>query len=138
MAFSFSGKRILITGTGRGIGRALAKEIVKAKGEVFALSKTKATLDSLAKESNKIHPILTDLNDWDATREKLKDLDAVDGVVNNAGNLPTSVYDVTDCPREVFEEAIRVNLMGAINVTQMAAKKMIHAGKGGSIVNVSR
>ena len=138
MAFSFSGKKILITGTGRGVGRALAKEIIKAKGEVFALSKTRETLDSLAKESDRIHPILADLNDWDDTREKLKDLDSMDGVVNNAGNIPDSVYDVTECPKEVFEDAISVNLMGAINVTQMAAKKMINAGNGGSIVNVTR
>ena len=138
MAFSFSGKKILITGTGTGVGRALAKEIVKAKGDVFALSKTKETLESLAKESDRIHPILADLNDWDDTREKLKDLDSMDGVVNNAGKIPDSVYDVTECPKEVFEDAIRVNLMGAINVTQMAAKKMIDAGKGGSIVNVTR
>ena len=141
MAFSFSVKKILITGAGRGIGRALAKEIVKAKGEVFALSKTKETLDSLAKESDQIHPILADLSNWDETREKLKTLESMDGVddvVNNAACIPDSIYDITECPNEIFEEAIRVNLMGAINVTQVTAKKMIEAGKGGSIVNVSR
>ena len=132
MAFSFSGKKILITGAGRGIGRALAKEKVKAKGEVFAQGKTKETLDSLAKESDQIHPMLADLRNWDDTREKLKTLESMDK--NNAVRIPDSFNDINECSKEVFEEAIRVNLMGAINVTQVTAK-MIEAGKGGSIVN---
>ena len=138
MAFSFSGKKILVTGAGRGIGRLLTQEIIKAGGEVYALSRTKETLDSLAKEADRIHPIVADLTDWDDSREKLKALPPMDGVVNNAGKNPDTFYDITDIPKEVFENDLRLNLMGAINVTQVTAKKMIEAGKGGSIVNVSR
>ena len=52
MNFFFIGKNFLVTGAGRGIGRALAKEIAKAGGVVYALSRTKETLDSLANSSD--------------------------------------------------------------------------------------
>ena len=61
MPFDVSGKRILVTGAGRGIGRALVKAIVDAGGEVYALIKSKDLLDSLAKESDKIHVFQVDL-----------------------------------------------------------------------------
>ena len=127
-----------MSGAGRGIGRALVKEIVKAKGEVFALSRTKETLDSLAKESELIHPIITDVGNWKHTREVLEKLEPMHGVVNNAGEVVLAVESALDCPKEVMDRAININLFGAINVIQMAGKKMVAAGKGGSIVNVSR
>ena len=127
-----------MTGAGRGIGRALAKEIVKSKGEVFALSRTKAALDSLTKESDRIHPIVADVGDWKQTRDVLEKLEPMDGVVNNAGELVLAVEPALNCPKEVLDKAININLLGAINVIQMAGKKMVAAGNGGSIVNVSR
>ena len=127
-----------MSGAGRGIGRALVKEIVKAKGEVFALSRTKETLDSLAKESELIHPIIADVGNWKHTREVLEKLEPMHGVVNNAGEVVLAVESALDCPKEVMDRAININLFGAINVIQMAGKKMVAAGKGGSIVNVSR
>ena len=127
-----------MAGAGRGIGRALAKEIAKAKGEVFALSRTKETLDSLVNESDRIHPIVADVGDWNGTRDVLDKLDTVDGVVNNAGELVLAVEPALDCPKTVLDRAININLLGAINVIQMTGKKMVTAGKGGSIVNISR
>ena len=87
----FTGKNFLVTGAGRGIGRALAKEIAKAGGVVYALSRTKETLDSLAQESDRIHPILADVSDWDRTREIMGALDVFDGVVNNSSDKTRGV-----------------------------------------------
>ena len=84
MPFSFVGKKILITGAGRGIGRHLAKALVNAGGEVYALGRRKETIESLAEECNNIHPVIADLSNWTRTREALSGLDAMDGVVNNA------------------------------------------------------
>ena len=138
MAFYFSGKKILITGAGRGIGRKLALEIAAAGGKVYALSRTKETLDTLASESDFIHPIVADLNDWDVTRKLLDKLEAMDGVVNNAANLVPSYQDALGCPKELLDYTLSVNLMAPINVIQSTGKKMIAAGRGGSIVNISR
>ena len=138
MPFDFTGKKILITGAGRGIGRALALEIAKNGGEVYALSRTKETLDSLAKESKRIHPIICDVSDWDGTRDVLERLDAMDGVVNNAAKVLGAYVSALECPKENIERYLNVNIMAVINVIQATGKKMVAAGKGGSIVNISR
>ena len=138
MPFDFTGKKILITGAGRGIGRALAKEVSKAGGEVYALSRSKEPLDSLVKESERIHAIVCDLSDWDGTRAVLEELEVMDGVVNNAAEVLGAFQGALDCPKELLDKSLSVNIMGAINVIQSTGKKMVAAGKGGSIVNVSR
>ena len=137
MSFDFTGKKILVTGAGIGIGRALALEIVAAGGTVYALSRTKETLDTLGAESDRIIPIVADLGDWDRTRELLDGLEVMDGVVNNAAYSDWNVGDAVDCPKEELEKALQVDVLAAINVIQSTGKKMVAAGKGGSIVNVS-
>ena len=138
MSFIFVGKKFLVTGAGRGIGRTLSKELAKCGGEVFALSRTKETLDSLSEESTRIYPILADVGDWENTRDILEQLGAMDGVVNNAAEIVKHWHSAVDCPKEVLERAIKINLLGAINVTQVTSKRMIEAGNSGSIVNISR
>lgn len=136
MTFDFTGKKILITGAGRGLGRHLAIEISKAGGEVFALGRNKDNLDSLAQEAGRIHVILADLNDWDETRAVVEELETMDGVVNNAG-VANPFIESLEVPKEIIERTLNVNLMAAINIIQLTGKKMKAAGKGGSIVNVS-
>ena len=137
MAFDFSGRKILITGAGRGIGRALAKEVAKLGGEVYALSKTKENLDSLTKESERIHPIVADLSDWNNTRAVLEKMDAMDGVVNNAG-VANPWENSLGVSKEILDKTLSINLIAAINVIQVMGRKMVAADKRGSIVNVSR
>ena len=140
MNFDFTGKKYLVTGAGRGIGRTLAKEISKAGGEVFALSRTKETLDSLVQEFDRIHPIVADVSDWDRTREIVGKLDVFDGVVNNAAFDPKTVgmAGAMECSRAMYETALNTNTLAAVNIIQITGQKMIERGKGGSIVNVSR
>lgn len=136
MPFDFSGKKILVTGAGGGIGRELAKAIANAGGEVYALGRTKENIESLAGEVNNVHPILADLSDWESTRKVLNELEVMDGVVNNAA-IFRPFCDSLSIEKERLVETLNINLMGAINVTQVTAKKMINAGRKGSIVNVS-
>ena len=137
MPFDFTGKKILVTGAGRGIGRELTRAIVNAGGEVYALGRTKENIVSLSRELDKVHPIVVDLKDWDRTKEKLDKVEALDGVVNNAAELETWVAAL-DVKEDILKNAMNVNVMAPINVIQATAKKMIAAGKRGSIVNVSR
>ena len=137
MPFDFTGKKILITGAGRGLGRELAKAITAAGGEVFALARNKENLESLAQESSGIHTILVDLSDWDRTRAELEKLDVLDGVVNNAAVSPPEQSSL-ELPKDVIEHTLSVNVMAAINVIQVTGKKMLEAKRRGSIVNVSR
>lgn len=136
MPFDFTGKKILITGAGRGIGRELAKAISKNGGEVYALSVTKENLDSLVKESERIHPVLANLGNWDETRAAVEKLEAMDGVVNNAG-VSYPWESSLDVSKELLDKTLNINLLAAINIIQVTGKKMVAAGKGGSIVNIS-
>ena len=137
MPFDFSEKRFLVTGAGRGIGRELVKAIANAGGVVYALSKTKDLLDSLAKESNNIQVVQVDLSDWEATRKAVDKIGALHGVVNNAA-YTDGFIDSLDMSKERLNHAFSVNLMAPINIIQLTAKKMIEAGIHGSIVNISR
>ena len=135
--FDFSGKRFLVTGAGRGIGRELVKAIANAGGKVYALSKTKDLLDSLAKESNNIQVVQVDLSDWEATRKVVDEIGALHGVVYNAAYTDELIYSL-DMSKERLNHAFSVNLMAPINIIKLTAKKMIEAGIHGSIVNISR
>ena len=137
MPFDFTGKKILVTGAGRGLGRHLTKALVDAGAEVFALARSQEQLDSLASESDQIRQVLADLSDWDKARETIEELDALDGVVNNAA-VANPWTEALEVPREMLERTLNVNLLAAINIIQVTGKKMVQAGKGGSIVNVSR
>ena len=87
----------------------------------------------------RIYPIVADVSDWNNLRETVQNLNVLDGVVNNAAyQLETGPVAAMDCPKERFEKAYSTNTLAAINIIQMAGKKMIETGKRGSIVNVSR
>ena len=137
MPFDFTGKRILITGAGRGLGRDLAKALADAGGEVFAVARNKDNLDALVQESDRIHATLADLSDWDKTRAEIEKIEVLDGVVNNAAVSPPEQSSL-ELPKAVIEHTLSVNVMAAINVIQVTGKKMVEAKKKGSIVNVSR
>ena len=136
-SFNFVGKTILVTGAGRGIGRELAKAIGNAGGKVYALGRTKEHIDSLANTSDNIHPIVLNLRDWNATKDALEGLEALDGVVNNAAKVTTTTNAIA-ADILTLEKMLRVNVIAPFNVIQITAKKMMEAGKHGSIVNVSR
>ena len=138
MAFDFTGKKILVTGADRGIGRSFALEIAAAGATVYALGRTKETLDTLAEESERIRPIVADISDWDKSRPLLDELEVMDGVVNNAAETPSVMHESLEVPKEVLEKFQSTNVLGTINVIQSTGKKMVAAGNGGSIVNISR
>jgi len=131
----FSGKRVLITGTGQGLGRALAKRLNNYGATVYALSKTAARLETLKTECPNIITICVDLSDWDATREAISKIGPVDHLVNNAISADMgSFFDVTS---EAFDRIMSVGLKSFINVSQVVSKAMIEAEIKGSIVNIS-
>ncbi|XP_060569054.1 L-xylulose reductase-like [Ruditapes philippinarum] len=136
MPFDFRGKKVLVTGAGKGIGRGVAIALNKSGCKVYALSRTKPTLDSLVEECPDIIPIVADLCDWEDTREKLEKIEVLDGLVNNAG-IGGHDYDALNCPKEYINHVLDNNLLSAINCSQVVAKKMIEAKVKGSIVNCS-
>ena len=137
MSFNFQNKKILVTGAGRGLGRQLAIKLVEAGANVYAVSRTESTLETLKEQYPSITTITLDLSDWERTREVLKQLEPMDGLVNNAAVVPNMVYTAMTADVSTMNTFIKNNLYSSINCTQIIAEKMISEGKGGSIVNVS-
>ncbi|XP_060599624.1 L-xylulose reductase-like [Ruditapes philippinarum] len=137
MAFNLAGKKFLVTGAGRGIGRQLSKTLSEQGCKVYALSKTKETLDSLAAECDNVKTIHADVGVWEETREKLKDIEVLDGLVNNAAYVGENLIPALDVSKEYLTKIINANLLGTINTSQIIGRKMVDAKKPGSIVNIS-
>ncbi|KAA0725467.1 L-xylulose reductase [Triplophysa tibetana] len=135
MEITFRGKRALVTGAGKGIGRATSLALARCGAEVTAVTRTKADLDSLVQECPSIKPVCVDLSDWEATDRALKDVGPVDLLVNNAACAKLQPFlEVTP---DQFDMSFNVNVKAALHVAQIVAKGMKTRGSGGSIVNVS-
>ncbi|CAG7730777.1 unnamed protein product [Allacma fusca] len=132
---SFKGKTAVVTGAGRGIGRAIVAKLHSLGVTVYAISRNPANLTLLQSKYSHVKPVAVDLGDWESTRAAIEKIPAVDYLVNNAGISITANF--LDMKQQDLDAIYEVNLKAVINVSQVVAKKMIAAGKSGSIVNVS-
>lgn len=131
----FAGRRALVTGAGKGIGRDTAKALTAAGAQVVALSRSPEDLDSLREECPGMEAVCVDLADWSATEAALRSIGPVDLLVNNAGvALLQPFLEVTE---EAFDQSFAVNVRSALLVSQIVARRMIERGVPGAIVNVS-
>jgi len=133
--FDFTDKTVLVTGAGRGIGRAIAKALVSAGATTYALSKTQANLDSLVRECPSIRAVCVDLSDWNQSKSAIESLGPIDFLVNNAGVI--DVYEFMDIDEASFDRIISVNLKAVIALSQVVAKQLIECKMPGAIVNIS-
>ncbi|KAF7642777.1 hypothetical protein LDENG_00250880 [Lucifuga dentata] len=135
MEISFTGKRALVTGAGKGIGRATALALAHCGAKVTAVTRTQTDLDSLVQECPCIAPVCVDLADWDATAAALQHVGPVDLLVNNAAQAGLQPFlQVTP---EQFDQCFSVNVKAVLHVSQIVARGMKARGTGGAIVNIS-
>jgi NAD(P)-dependent dehydrogenase (short-subunit alcohol dehydrogenase family) len=136
-------KVALITGSGRGIGRAIAKLFAQQGARVFLTARTEAQLSATAAEilaaGGQAGYVTADLTvDADcarvvaAAREKFS---RVDILVNNAGHYGP-VIPVEDYPLEEFDKVIAVHLRAAFLLSKLVLPEM-YARKSGIILNIS-
>lgn len=130
----FAGKRVLITGAGKGIGRATARLMAARGARVIALSRSPDDLRSLEQEIG-CEAYAVDLADAAAARATALAAQPIDLLVNNAGIARLQPFLDTDV--EAFDETMAVNVRAAMIVGQACARSMIERGTGGAIVNVS-
>ncbi|TNJ46863.1 SDR family oxidoreductase [Phaeobacter sp. B1627] len=130
----FSGKTVIITGAGKGIGRASALLMAARGAKVIAISRTQADLDSLCDDIGSIS-IQADLSDPDATRAAMAKAGPADFLVNSAGtNVLESTLDMTEAG---YDRVMDINLRAALIACQEFGRGRIAAGGGGSIVNIT-
>ncbi|XP_074656338.1 L-xylulose reductase-like isoform X2 [Tubulanus polymorphus] len=136
MEINFNGRRALVTGAGKGIGRCCAKTLAKCGAKVVALSRTQSDLDSLKQECPEIETICLDLRDWKTTRDAAEGALPIDLLINNAA-LVVPDGPLLTLTEESFDDKMKVNLKSAINITQVVARNLIERKAIGSMVNVS-
>lgn len=130
----FSGKSVIITGAGKGIGRACAKIMAERGADVIALSRTASDLDSLRAEIGG-RSVVVDLADPAATRRAMAQAGTADFLINSAGiNVLESSFDMTE---EGYEAVMGINLRAALITCQEFGRARVAAGGGGAIVNIT-
>ncbi|MGD0354725.1 MAG: glucose 1-dehydrogenase [Dehalococcoidia bacterium] len=142
--FSLKGKTAVVTGGGRGIGKAIAIGFAKAGAKVAITSRKVDDLEATAAEIKSFggvaFPIQSHLGKMDEIR---KMVDAameklggrIDILVNNAGASPNTL-SVLDSDERLWETIMNLNLRGLYFTSQAVAKIMKNQG-GGSIINIA-
>ena len=126
----FTDRSVIITGAGKGIGRATAILLARRGARVTAISRTQSDLDSLDARA-----IVADLSDPTAARDAMAPAGTCDYLVNCAGtNVLEGLLDLTDAG---YDTVMDINLRSALICAQEFARARIAAGGGGAIVNVT-
>jgi NAD(P)-dependent dehydrogenase (short-subunit alcohol dehydrogenase family) len=130
----FTGKKVIITGAGKGIGRVTAEMLVKRGAQVIALTRSASDVASLRDELG-CQAIQVDLADAQATREAALAALPADFLINCAGT--TELESFLETTVETFDRLVAVNTRAPMIVAQEYARSLIDRGQSGAIVNVS-
>jgi NAD(P)-dependent dehydrogenase (short-subunit alcohol dehydrogenase family) len=130
----FSGKRVLVTGAGKGIGRATVVMLAARGAQVVALSRDPSDLQTLATETG-CETIVCDLGELSGMLEQVRGALPLDLLVNNAGITALEPFLTTSLA--TFERIMRVNTQAPLLLMQMFAAELIGRGAPGAVVNVS-
>ncbi|MCY7755743.1 3-ketoacyl-ACP reductase [Bacillus haynesii] len=139
---SLQNKTALITGGGRGIGRATAIALAKEGVHIGLIGRTAANLEKAAEELKafgvKVSVAAADVKDLTAVERAVQsvkeELGQIDILINNAGIGGFAGF-LEQSPEE-WENIVQVNLMGVYNVTRAVLPEMIER-KAGDIINIS-
>jgi NAD(P)-dependent dehydrogenase (short-subunit alcohol dehydrogenase family) len=141
--FRLDGKTALVTGAGRGIGRAVAVALAAAGAELVLVSRTASQLgevaDEIAQQGGRARALPLDVTDSAAMGDAVAGLGALDILVNNAGlNRPQPFLEVDEA---TLDRLLNLNVRAAFLVAQAAARLMVAPvgakTGGGVIINVT-
>jgi NAD(P)-dependent dehydrogenase (short-subunit alcohol dehydrogenase family) len=141
-SFSLKGKTALVTGAGRGIGRAIAIGYAEAGADVVIVSRTQSDLEEVADQiqqaGGKAYTFEADVTNKRHIETIFEKLDTqnvkIDILVNNAGmNIRSKALEVSD---EEWDTIMNTNLRSAFWFSQKAGERMKENG-GGKIITIS-
>jgi NAD(P)-dependent dehydrogenase (short-subunit alcohol dehydrogenase family) len=138
-SFRLDGKRALVSGAGRGIGLAAAAALAEAGAEVTLAARSgeeiAAAAAAIAARGHQAQTRVIDVTDLEAVRTWLASVAPFDILFNNAGtNRPAPFIEVGI---EDFDFVFELNVRAAFFVAQGVARRLVAAGRPGSIINVS-
>ncbi|TIN19800.1 MAG: SDR family oxidoreductase [Mesorhizobium sp.] len=139
--FSLEGRLALVTGSGQGIGFALARGLAEHGASVVLNGRDAARIDSavekLRDDGFKAHASVFDVTDFRAVAADIDRIEAeigpIDILVNNAGVQFRAPLE--DFPEEQWERLFKTNVSGAFHAGKAVARNMIPRGKG-KIINI--
>ena len=140
---NLTSRTALVTGAGKGLGKACAIALAEAGAKVIIISRTLSDLTKVEKiikktkgSCLKFECDVTDLNKFKNILKKIKRLDIL---VNNAGTNRPEHF--TKVKKKNMEYLVELNMKAAFNVAQLCTKKMVELKNrkkaGGSIINMS-
>ena len=130
----FDGKRALVTGGGRGIGKEIVLLLKGLGAKVVVFDRIQEDLDALRKEAG-CETVAVDLMDADATAKAARSVLPIDLLVNSAGVVIMEPFLETTLKN--FDETLGVNVRAMMVVSQIVARDMIGRKVPGAIVNIS-
>lgn len=144
--FSLEGKQAIVTGAGRGIGRAIALAFAAQGANVALAARSREQLAQVAEEvralGRQAWVLPADLSDLEQARRLIDDAHAalgrIDILVNNAGggsSVPGAIGPIEAATPEAFEAIYALNLRSPFFATLRAVERMVEQGDGGVILN---
>ena len=129
----------LITGSSRGLGRALAKAVLSSGDKLVATARTPAQLaDLVDRFGDQVRTIALDVTDEraavNAVQGAINGFGRLDVLVNNAGYA--NINSIEDMAAQDFREQIETNFFGVVNVTR-AALPVFRTQRAGHIIQIS-
>ncbi len=141
--YNLKNKVALVTGAGKGLGKACAIALAEAGANLIIISRTKKDLNQVSKIIKKFKvkckSYVCDITNYNEIKKIINKQSRIDVLVNNAGtNIPEYF---TKVKTKNMEYMVKINNIAAFNLAQLCAIKMINAKNrkkiGGSIVNMS-
>ncbi len=129
------GRTAIVTGAGRGIGRAIARRLAAEGARVTVADRDGDAAKAVAEDiGGGATAVACDLLDDDQARALVAGRDGLDVLVNNAGGYSSPVFP--DAPREHWTRALDLNLRSVMVLTQEALPAL-EEGRGGAVVNIA-
>tara|TARA_Y200000002_G_scaffold307765_1_gene263933 strand:- start:8 stop:775 length:768 start_codon:yes stop_codon:yes gene_type:complete len=141
--YNLKNKYALVTGAGKGLGKACAVALAEAGSNLIIISRTQKDLSAVSKLIKKFKvkckAYVCDVTNYQEVKDIINAQSRIDILVNNAGtNIPEHFLKVKT---ENMEHLVRINTVAAFNVAQLTSLKMLKTKNrkkiGGSIVNMS-
>ena len=133
------GKKVLITGSSRGIGKAIAFAFAKEGCEVI-LNASKSgyemenTADEITESGGICRTFMADVSDYSQCEDMFETIGNIDILINNAGISYLGLF--SDMKPSDWERVMNVNINSVFNCTHLAIPHMVHK-KSGIIINIS-
>ena len=131
------GKRALITGAARGIGRAFAEAYIREGAEVVIgdidIARARETAAEIGASALQLD--VTSQESIDAAMAEMQAGGGIDILINNAAIFTAA--PIVEIDRATYQRVFDINVAGTLFTMQAAAKLMIEQGRGGKIINMA-